>query len=275
MLRKMSSDRQYYRIRYFLKFGHALDLKNPRTFNAKLHWLKLHNRKRRYGKLVDKYEVRSFVANTIGSQYLVPLIGIYTNVEEINFDQLPDSFVLKGTHGAGWVLLCATKKSLDIPKVKVILQSWLSKNFYEMWGEHVYKEIPPRIICEAMLKPGDGSSLTDYKFFCFDGVPKFLNTVSDRFGKHTKDFYDLEWNHLPFSQGHARSDTPEPKPALLDDMIRLATHLSQGFKMIRLDLYQLDGKIYFGEFTFFPSNGLTAFSPSEVDLKRGELIDTQ
>lgn len=271
-IRNLVSDKIYYQVRYFITFRKFLNLNDPKTFMAKLIWLNLYDRKPSYTTLVDKFEVRKYISEKIGLEYLNELYGVYPTVDSIDFDNLPKTFVLKATHGANWILICRDKSQFDIAKAKNTMNKWLKKNFYEMWGEYVYKEVPPRIICERLLANSDEPALVDYKFHCFHGEPKYIQTDRNRFQSHTLDFYDLEWNRLPFGLWFPRSKNAIPKPKPLKKMIELAKTLSKEFKYIRVDFYMVQDKIYFGELTFYPCNGFGVFKPSSVDYEFGKLL---
>jgi hypothetical protein len=256
-----------------MAYGRFINLKNPDTFFAKLNWLKLNDRNPRYTQLVDKYNVKKYIAEKIGAEYLVPLIGVYQNVEDIDFDSLPDAFIIKATHGAAWNIICTDKSKLDVDKAKKTLNKWLRSNFYKMWGEYPYRDVEPKLICEELLFNENEPALIDYKFHCFHGIPKYIQTDRDRFHNHKLDFYDLEWNRLPFGLWFPRSENVIPKPHSLAKMIELATILSRDFKYIRVDFYEVNDKIYFGELTLYPCNGFGIFDPSTIDYKFGELLE--
>ncbi|WP_240473013.1 ATP-grasp fold amidoligase family protein [Eudoraea adriatica] len=273
LLRKLTNDETYIRIRFFVKYKRFLNLKNPDTFFAKINWLKLNQKDPLFTKIVDKYEVRKHIKEKIGQEYLIELLGVYNSAEAIDFDDLPSSFVLKPTHGSDWVLLCKDKSEFDIVLAKKTLRKWLKSNYYKMWGEYIYKDVPPRIICEKMLTNLDGSTIVDYKIYCFNGEPKFIHTDKDKYKNHTLDFYDLKWNRLPFGLLFPRSEEGLPKPKSLQKMIEIATILSKDFKFVRVDLYEENGRIYFGELTFYPCNGFGNFYPPSMDYEMGKLIN--
>lgn len=268
------SDETYLKYRWYITFNKRLNLSNPKSYNEKLQWLKLNDRRNLYTKLVDKYEVKKYVKNIIGETYIVPTIAVYNNVDDINFDSLPEKFVLKCTHDSGGIVICNDKSNLDIKKAIKKLKKGLKQNFFLINREWPYKNVTPRIIAEQYISEDNGD-LRDYKFFCFSGIPKFMFVASDRFidGEETKfDFYDLEFNHLPIINGHPNSTLPIEKPKGFDLMIELASKLSAGFPHVRVDFYDINGKIYFGEMTFFHFSGLVKFEPQEWDLKFGEYI---
>lgn len=273
ILRLFTTDKAYYQVRYLIKFKRRLDLKRPDTFNSKINWLKLYDRNPKYTRLVDKYEVREYVKDKIGEKYLNEIYGVYSTVEEINFNELPKSYVLKGTHGSSWVLVNDGIKDFDFNRAKRTIQGWLGSNFYKLWGEWVYKNVPPRIICEKFLKNKDESSLIDYKFYCFNGKPRFIHVDMDRFEKHTRNFYDLNWKRMPFGLCYPQANRDIEKPTQLNKMIELASILSKEFKMVRVDFYVINNRIIFGELTFYPGNGLEIFTPKGYDFEIGKYLN--
>lgn len=272
ILRKVTSDKQYYQIRYYYTFKRPLDLGAPDTLMAKIIWQNLYDRAPIYTQLVDKYAVRDYVRQKIGSQYLNTMYGVYERVEDLDFTTLPTSFVLKGTHGADMILICEDKSHFDIPEAKKTMQKWLQTNFYKLWGEHAYKDVPPRIICEQYLANTGESAVVDYKYHCFHGEPKHIQIDRDRFTNHTLNFYDLEWNRLPFGLWYPQAEEDLPKPKNLEVMTQLARTLAQGFKFVRVDFYNVNGQIYFGEMTFYPCNGFGVFDPIKKDFEFGSWI---
>lgn len=256
------------------KTGYDLDIENPRTFNEKLQWLKLHDRKPEYIKMVDKYEAKKYIANIIGEDYIIPTLDVYDTVDEIEFKRLPDQFVLKCTHDSGSVVICTDRTVFDQDEAKRRLNYQLHKNYYWIGGrEWPYKHIKPRIMAENCM--GSPSDLIDYKFMCFDGVPKMAFTCTERFEKDGMKvtFFDLEWNKMDFERHYPSSRKEINKPQNLQLMIELAGRLSAGIPFVRVDFYEIKGKVYFGEMTFFPGGGMEEFSPIEWDYKLGELIN--
>lgn len=271
---KFLSDETYLKYRWFITFDKKLNFSNPKSFNEKLQWLKLNNRQPLFTKLVDKFEVKEYVRNIIGDDYIIPTIAIYDQAENINFDALPEQFVLKCTHDSGGIVICTDKSKLNKENAIKKLKKGLENNFFLINREWPYKNVKPRIIAERYISEIDGD-LRDYKFFCFNGIPKFLYVASDRFkeGEETKfDFFDMDFNHLPIINGHPNSKMPIKKPKGFELMVELAQKLSAGMIHVRVDFYDVNGKIYFGEMTFFHMSGLTKFEPQEWDLKFGEYI---
>ncbi len=263
------------KLRYLRKMGKWLDLDNPVTFNEKLQWLKAYDHNPLYTSIVDKQEVKKIIADKIGSEYIIPTLAVYERPEDIDWDKLPERFVLKCTHDSGGVVVCKEKDQLDKKKALKKLSKHYKRNYYYNKREWPYKNIKPRIIAEAYMEDRDGSGeLKDYKFFCFDGVPKMLFVASDRHKKtETKfDFFDMDFKHLPIINGHPNSDVPPQKPASFEQMKKLAAELSAGFPHVRVDLYEIDGKIYFGEMTLYHYSGTVPFEPEIWDTTMGEWL---
>ena len=272
---KLVPDELYIKIFYKKAFGKSVDLKHPLTYNEKVQWMKLHYRKDIMTTLVDKYAVRKYIADTIGEEYLFPLLGVWDSVEEIDYDALPDKFVLKCTHDSGSVVLCQDKSRFDRQAANEKLNKCLHHNWYWNCREWPYKNVKPRIIAEAFMVDESNVELKDYKFFCFNGEVKFffIATDRDKGDAHVKfDFYDLELNHLPFKHGHEWSGRPFVKPENFDQMIALATKLSKGWPHVRIDLYNINGRVYFGEMTFSHHSGFVPFDPEEWDRKIGDMF---
>jgi len=266
------SDKTYIKLRYRLEMGKKIDLNNPKSFNEKLNWLKLNDRKSEYNKMVDKYDVREYIADKIGDEYLIPLLGVWDKFDDINFDELPNQFVLKCTHDSGSVVICRDKATFNIEAAKKRINRKMKKNLF-WWGrEWVYKDLKPRIIAEKYMEDKACKELRDYKFFCFDGVAKYMFVATDRPHDTRFDFYDMDFNHLPIIQGHPNSERVITIPKTFDEMKELATILSKDIKHVRVDFYEIDGKVYFGELTFFHYAGFVPFEPEEWDYKFGELI---
>lgn len=269
-------DKLYLKWMFKLKMGYKLDLDNPQTYSEKLQWLKLHNRKLEYTQMVDKVAAKEYVANIIGNEYIIPTIGVWTSVDDIDFDKLPNQFVLKCTHDSGGIVICPDKSKLNINVAKRKLKRGLKKNYYSQNREWPYKNVVPRIIGEQYMVDESGYELKDYKWFCFDGVPKALFIATDRGveGEETKfDFFDADFNHLPITNGHPNANREILKPKGFDEMKRLAAKLSAGHPHIRVDFYDINGEIYFGELTFYHWSGTTPFEPIEWDYKFGEWIN--
>lgn len=267
-------DDLFLKIKFRLKIGRRLNLDNPTTFNEKMQWLKLYDRRNNYSLMVDKYEVKNYVANIIGQQYIIPTLGVWDNFENIDFDSLPNSFVLKCTHDSGGLVICNDKSVFDIQEAKKKIEKSLKVNYYYIGREWPYKNIKPRIIAEENLINEETDQLKDYKFFCFNGKVKFFKIDFNRFTDHRANYYDREMNLLPFGELDYLPDPDhiENKPSKLCKMIELAEILSKGFPFLRVDLYNPGEKVYFGELTFYPASGLGKFIPNEWDEKLGELL---
>lgn len=282
----IKNDRSQLKVSYYCRFGEMLDLDNPQTFNQKLQWLKLHNTSDLCTRMVDKYGVREIVRERIGEEYLIPLYGVYDNFDAIDFDKLPDQFVLKCTHDSGSVVICKDKSRLDFGAARKKLTSSLNRNYFFVGRETPYKNIQPRIIAEKFMVNHDihtgkqkRGGINDYKFFCFNGTPKIVFYVTGRFEQPVAnfDFYDIsDLTLLPFdAQGHPHSSKPFEKPVNFDRMVEIAKIFSEGFPFLRVDLYEIDGKIYFGEFTFHHDGGFVPFIPKEWDYKLGAMINLE
>lgn len=274
-LARYVSDENYVKWKYYLNFRKKLHLDNPQTYNEKLQWLKLHDKHDEYTQMVDKYEAKKYVASIIGEEYLIPTYGVYNSFEEIDFASLPQQFVLKCTHNSGGVFVCKDKLTFDIEGARKQVNKWLKKNPYWKNREYPYKNVKPRIIIEQYMEDESGYELKDYKFFCFDGTAKYIFVASDR-GKddeETKfDFYDIEWNLLPFTNGHPNSNKKMKKPENYDKMVDISERLSKGIPHVRVDLYNINGRIYFGELTFFHWSGLVPFVPPKWDVIFGDSL---
>jgi len=266
------SDRNYIQLRYFAKFGKLPDLRNPQSFNEKIQWLKLFVPGEQYAKYGDKFLVRDYVSQVIGNPYLNQIIGVYDNEEVIPFEHLPEQFVLKATHGSGWNIICKDKSSLNIAKTKKILKEWLQTNYYSSGREPIYRTIKPRIVCEGFLEDARFQSLPDYKFFCFSGKALFIQLDAFRFTNHQRNMYSPTWNLCPLTFVYPNTTIKFNRPHQLEEMISIAEKLAQGFPFIRVDLYSVNNRIYFGEMTFYPESGFGRFVPFEWDRKLGEYL---
>lgn len=274
-LSRLIPDRTYLQMKYKAAFAKKMNLDKPTTFNEKLNWLKLYDRNPKYINLVDKYEVKKIVAELIGEEYIIPTLGVWDRFEEIDFDILPAQFVLKCTHDSGGLVICKDKSKLDIDKAREKLTKSLRTNFFWQGREWPYKNVKPRIIAEQYMEDEKTAELRDYKFFCFDGTARalFIATERQKEGEEVKfDFFDMNFEHLDFCQGHPNSTHPIQKPITFEQMKRLAEKLSIGFPQLRVDFYEVNGKVYFGELTFFHHNGLVPFEPKEWDYKFGSWI---
>lgn len=268
-------DEEYLKKQWRAKFHRELNLDNPQTFNEKLQWLKLYDRKPVYTMMVDKFAVKEYVSNLIGSEYVIPCLGVWERFEDINFDKLPDQFVLKCTHDSGGLYVCKNKAAMNVEAVKKKLTGCLQRNYYECGREWPYKNVKPRIIAEQYMEDTETKELRDYKFFCFGGVSKLIYIATDRQkeGEETKfDFFDMQFSHLPIRNGHPNAAVPPQKPVCFDKMKELAETLSKDIPMVRVDFFEVNGKVYFGELTFSHLSGMTPFEPDEWDMILGSWI---
>lgn len=269
----IKSDKIFLSIRYYNVFGRRINWNKPSTFNEKLQWLKIYNRNPLYTTLVDKYAVKEWVANIIGDQYIIPTIGVWNNVEDINFDELPNQFVLKCTHDSGCLYICSDKSQLNINKIKKDFSLAINRNYYILGREWPYKNVKPQIIAENYISEQSGD-LKDYKFFSFNGEPKFFKIDFNRSVDHRANYYDIDMNLLPFGEECCMPDFNRKfeKPLNFEIMVDIVKQLSKNIPFARIDLYNSNGNIYFGEITFYPAAGLGKFIPEEWDYKIGELI---
>ena len=268
-------DKIYLSIKFRMRMGKWIDWKNPTTFNEKLQWLKLYDRKPVYVTIVDKYEVKKYVSTFIGSQYIIPTIGVWDQFDEIDFDRLPDQFVLKCTHDSGGLVICKNKKEFNKTEAKNVLERCLRNNYYWDGREWAYKNVKPRIIAEAYLEDESTRELRDYKFFTFDGKVKlmFVATQRQNAAEDTKfDFFDEKYNHLNIKNGHENATVVPEKPLHFEEMIRLAEVLGKGFPHLRVDFYEVNGQVFFGELTLSHWSGLVPFVPGEWDTTIGNWL---
>lgn len=253
--------------------GRKFDIYNPQTFNEKIQWIKVFDSTPLKTRLADKYLVRDWITEKIGAEYLVPLLGVWDSFDDIDFNSLPNQFVLKCNHGSGWNIIVKDKSKLDLKEARCKLESWIKKNYAFKRGELQYLNIPPKIIAEQYLE--NINQLYDYKIMCFNGEPKFLWVDEDRFIKHKRSLFSLDWKPLPFKiceKYDSISDPEKAKPESLDLMIDLARTLCQGFAHVRIDFYAVDGKVYFGEMTFTSTSGLDRIVPEEWNNKIGNML---
>lgn len=269
------SDEKFLKKLYKLKSGQNLDLENPKTFNEKLQWLKIHDRKPIYTNYVDKYEVKKIISKAIGEEYVIPTIEVYEKFEDIDFEKLPNQFVIKCTHDSGGLVIVKDKTKLNYKKARKKINHCLRRNYYWSSREWPYKDIHPRIIIEPYMEDLKNHELIDYKIMCFDGKAKMLFTCTERFSEDglKVTFFDLEWNKLPFERKYKSSSKKIEKPVNFQKMIEFSEKLSQEITFVRVDWYEINGKLYFGELTFYPGSGYEFFNPEEWDYKLGEWIN--
>ena len=269
-------DSLYLKVLYRIIMGRKLNLKNPKEYNEKLQWLKLNDRKPEYSTMVDKYEVRGYIEDLLGDKYLIPCLGIYDSVDDIDIDALPDRFVLKCTHDSGSVEICKDKSSFDIEGARHRLSQAMKRNYYATYREWPYKYVKPRVIAEGYLE-GDEGDLKDYKVMCFNGEAKIIEVHENRFveGKvHTQTFYDREWNIVPLTQIETVTvDRPGERPRQLDEILRLSELIAKNMYHARIEWYIEGDKIYFGEITFFDGSGFESFSTPEMERMLGDMIN--
>lgn len=271
------SDTLFLKLEYKKELNKKLNIDNPKTFNEKLQWLKLHNRKDEFTNLVDKYEVRNEIKKIIGEEYLIPLIGVYNSYNEIDFEKLPDKFVIKPTQSSGNVYICKDKSKIKHLELKKTIEKWLKRNYYKEHREWPYKNVKPRIIIEKYMDDSyNCGELIDFKFFCFGGKAEFLY-VSTGLSNHKTaniDFVNMFYEKVSFyRKDYKRFTNLPPKPKNFEKMKYLAEKLAKDKPFIRVDFYEIDGKIYFGELTFYPCAGYIPIEPQEWDEKLGDLID--
>lgn len=268
-------DELYIKLCYRARIGKELNLNNPQTFNEKLQWLKLYDRNPEYTKMVDKYEVKKYVANIISKEYIIPTIRIYDKFEDIDFETLPNQFVIKCTHDSGGLVICEDKTKLEINEARKKINKSLKRNYYYVGREWPYKNVKPRIIVEKYMENNSGEEIIDYKLFCFNGVPRIILVCSERFSSKNmcETWFDEDWNYLDITENNHRTDKTIKCPINFDEMKILARKLSDGIPFLRCDFYEVNEKIYFGELTFFPASGFEKFEPNEWDKKLGDMLE--
>ena len=269
------SDKAFLYRKYKVYLNNSIDLSKPTTFNEKLQWLKLYDRKPEYTVMVDKYRVREYIADKIGPQYLIPLLGVWDKAEDIDFEALPEKFVLKCNHNSGLgMCICEDKSALDIRRVRRELRRGLKQDYYLTGREWPYKDVPRKIVAEEFLKSDEGG-LTDYKVHCFNGVPRFVLVCRDRFTESglTEDFYTTDWERMPLKRPNVpNAALPLERPRELEKILVLAARLSENIPFLRVDFYIVEGKIYFSELTFFPASGFAPFEPEDWDRTFGDWL---
>lgn len=269
-------DKLYLETRYYLYFGRKLNLKSPQTFNEKIQWLKLNYCPPIYATMVDKYEAKKYVADIIGEEYIIPTIGVWDDADKVDFASLPNKFVIKCNHNSGLgMYICKEKAKMDENAVREELHKGLNEKFYKMAHEMQYKNVKPLILAEKYMEDESGFELKDYKFFCFNGIVKFLKVDFDRFiGAHRANYYDMNWEILPFEEIVCPRDESKKidKPKNFEKMVEIAELLSKDIPFVRVDLYNIDGKIYFGELTLTPNGGMGPFNPDNWDTIIGSYL---
>lgn len=278
--RNLWPDAAFIKAKWYFLMGCRLDLDDPRTFSEKLQWLKLNDRQPRYTDMVDKCAVKKYVAERIGDKYIIPTLAEYDSPADIDWESLPDRFVLKTSYGGGskGVVVCTDKAALDRKKAEADLASAMTQDIYSTLREWPYKNVPRRILVEKYMSPTGakaGDDLQDYKFFCFGGEPRFCQVIRNRHSGETIDIYDMDWKLQPFigmNPNATHGAEPVPVPPGLADMIRVCRVLSEGIPFLRVDMYVIDSDVYFGELTFYPASGFRKFTPDEWNLKLGDML---
>ena len=272
----IKNDELFLTARYSLSFGRRLRLDNPQTYSEKLQWLKLYNHRPEYTTMVDKYAVKQYVSNIIGEEHIIPTYGVWDRPEDIEWEVLPNRFVLKTTHDSGGIVICRDKNLIDKSAAEKKLNDALEHDFYSVNREWPYKNVPRRIIAEQYIESNaESHDLPDYKFFCFDGEVKALFVATERQNPNEEvkfDFFDPDFNSLPVRQGHEHAKRLPTKPRCFEEMKKIAAKLSKGIPHVRIDLYEVGGKVFFGEMTFFHFSGFTPFVPEEWDYRFGEML---
>ena len=267
-------DKLYLKLLYRIKMGKKLNIKHPKSFNEKIQWLKLYDRNPAYTTMVDKYKVKRYVSKKIGEEYIIPTLGVWDKFDDIDFCKLPNQFVLKCTHDSGGLVICKDKEKFDVEAARKKINKSLKNNFFWVGREWPYKNIRPRIIAEQYLEDESGTELKDYKFMCFDGKVRCIFVCSERYSKDglKVTFFDRDWNKLPFIRHYPSSRKEIQRPAGLGKMIELSEKLSKDIPFVRVDLYESNDTILFGELTFYPGNGLEEFEPEKWDFRLGSWI---
>ena len=266
-------DDVYIRKLYKAYMGYEPDLNHPRTFNEKLQWLKIHDHKSIYTTMVDKYAAKEYIASIIGEEYIIPTLGVWDRFEDIDFDALPDQFVLKCTHDSGGLVIVRDKSRMDMKSARKKIKRSLKRNYFYFGREWPYKDIKPRIIAENYMTDESGIELKDYKIFCFNGRAEYIEVDFNRFIEHKLNPYDFDWNPLNFCDKSKNDYSANiKKPERLEDMRRIAEELSKGIDFLRVDFYSIYDRIYVGELTLYPGSGFIEFDPSETDLYYGNKL---
>jgi len=268
-------DKLYLELMFYHRMKKTLNLKNPVSFNEKIQWLKLYDRKFEYVNLTDKYEMRKYIGKKIGNKYLIPLIGVYNTFEEIDFKKLPNQFVLKPNHTSGDIYICRDKSKIIYSKLEKEVNKWLKRNYFWVNREWSYKNIKPRIICEQYMVDESGTELKDYKFMCFNGEAKCSFVCLNRYSQKglNVDFYDMDWKPMPFERHYSSSGTTIPKPKNFNKMVTFTEKLSKDIPFVRVDFYETNGQLYFGELTFHPGSGFEEFTPESYDYLLGSWLE--
>lgn len=268
------SDRAYLTIQYRCLCGKSINWKNPQTFNEKLQWLKVYDHNPEYTKMVDKYEAKKYVASIIGEKYIIPTLGVWNSVDDIDWDSLPNQFVLKCTHDSGGIVVVNDKKKLNMYEACVKISKSLSTEYYYQGREWPYKHVKPRVITERFMRDSVLDDICDYKFFCFNGEPRYFKIDFDREVRHRANYYSINGVSQKFGEEICPPDYSKKlaMPQHLDEMVEMAKRLSKDIPFVRVDFYEIDGNVYFGELIFYPAGGMGIFVPKQTDLEFGQLL---
>lgn len=270
---KAIPDKLFLKIHFRISSGKRLNLKNPRTFNEKIQWLKLYDRNPLYHTIVDKCEAKKYAAGLIGWEHIIPNLGIYDRFEEIDFDRLPEQFVLKCTHDSGSIVICSDRSTFDREAAKAIILAGLKRDYYYVGREWAYKEVPPRILAEQYMVDESGSELKDYKVFCFNGEPKIIQVDYNRFSGHRRNLYSCSWEYIPGTSMYPTDPKIQiEKPAALNTMLELAKKLSHGIPHVRVDFYVIHEQVFFGEMTLYHGSGFEKYHPESLNLQLGSYL---
>ena len=268
------TDEKFLDKKYHIVTGKRLNLEHPSSFNEKLQWLKIHDRKPVYTKMVDKYAVKDYVAERIGKEYIIPTLGVWDVFDDIDFGSLPDQFVLKCTHDSGGIYICEDKGKINLHDARRIINSSLKRNYYYEGREWPYKDVPPRIIAEKYLVDESGCELKDYKIFCFNGEPKLIQVDFGRFDVHKRNLYTTNWKYIDASIKYPNDPAAQiPRPERLERMLEIAGKLSKKMPYIRVDMYSIREKIYFSELTLYHGSGMERFTPEEFEYQMGDWME--
>jgi hypothetical protein len=274
ILRHILGMKNYTKLIFRFIHGYSLNLENPRSLSQKINWIKLNCNLESLAPFVDKYDVRDFVKKRVGEKYLIPLIGIYDRFDQIDFHSLPKSFAMKATHGSNWNILIKDKDQIDWNATRKQMNKWLKLNYYNINLEAVYKNLKGRIIIEELLQDSSGD-LKDFKFYCYNGTPRGAHVDFHRYGNHQYRVYDAQWNEFIKENFKEKPPPIIPKPGKFEELLDVCYKLSRGFSFVRVDLYYTDERIYFGEMTFTPGDGLEVFDPVKSDFYLGEAFDVK
>lgn len=274
ILMRILPDKPYLKLRYLVVFKHRLNLENPQTLSEKIQWLKLYGCRPEYTMMVDKVLVKNYVRSVIGDEYVIPTLKVWSNPEDIDFESLPDKFVIKANHNSNGIFICRDKSSFDRNAAVEGLKKQLEQDYFLEGRETAYKGMEKKVFAETYMEDSRTGELRDYKFFCFDGEVKFLFIATGRqkYAEPYFDFFDADFNHLELRQGHPNAPVTPSRPVTFDLMKELAAKLSKGIPFVRVDFYEVDGKVYFGEMTFYHFNGFMPFVPGSWDKTFGQWL---